>query len=61
MSSKNITSCRRKKTTGSTLARTARRSVAVPHEVTDERKVESRFQVAVEAVLRDELFEGEVG
>ena len=39
----------------------SRAGVAVPHQFPDERKVERCLKAAVEVVLGDELFEGEVG
>jgi len=41
-------------------ARTARRSVAVPYQVPDEREVDGSLQAAIEVVFGDELFEREV-
>ena len=34
--------------------------VAAPDEVTDEGELERRFQVAVEMILRDKVFQGDL-
>jgi hypothetical protein len=52
-------SCRPKKTTGSQRSDGPNGSVAIAHQLPDERKVYGRLQAAVEVVLWDELFEGD--
>src|SRR5215211_6343349 len=42
-------------------ARAPRRSVALLNQIPHKREVQDLFQAAVEVILRDEFFEGEIG